>query len=58
MFDSVKNAFHRCMGGVSRRELFLRGGLASMLPALLRSPRPAFAAPAATAGRLQLGPEI
>jgi L-seryl-tRNA(Ser) seleniumtransferase len=57
MFDFMKSAFHRCMGGVSRRELFLRGGLASIVPAFLGS-RSAFAAPAATAGRLQLGPEI
>jgi len=58
MLNSMKNTFRRYLGGFSRRELFLRGGLASLAPAFLGSSRSASAAPPATAGRLQLGPDI
>ena len=49
MFGSVKSA-------LARRDLFKRGGLAAAAQALFGS-RPAAATPA-TAGRLQLGPDI
>jgi len=51
MFDSLKDVFHR-------RELFRRGGLLSAAPAFLSAPRRASAAAPATAGKLQLGPDI
>src|SRR5947208_3688054 len=53
----MKDAFDQCMNGLSRRELFRRGGL---LPAVafLGASRAASAATPATAGKLQLGPDI
>src|SRR6266478_2891642 len=58
MFDSMKNVFHQYLGGLSRRELFRRGGLLSAVPAFLGASRSAAAATPVTAGKLQLGPDI
>jgi uncharacterized pyridoxal phosphate-dependent enzyme len=53
MFQSMRAAF----GNLSRRDLFRKGGLLATAPALFNS-RSASAAVPATAGRLQLGPDI
>jgi L-seryl-tRNA(Ser) seleniumtransferase len=55
MIRSVKNAVQ---GILSRRDLFRRTGLIAAGPALLSGPRPASAAVPATAGKLQLNPDI
>jgi hypothetical protein len=57
MFDSMKNVFHEYLGGLSRRDLFRRGGLLSAAPAFLSASRSASAAVPLTAGKLQIGPE-
>ncbi len=53
MFDSVKNM----LSNLNRRDLFRRGSLLAAAPALL-GPRPAAAAVPASAGKLQLNPDI
>jgi len=58
MFHSMKDVFDRYLYGLSRRELFRRGGLLSALPAFLGASRSASAATPVTAGKLQLGPDI
>jgi uncharacterized pyridoxal phosphate-dependent enzyme len=57
MLDSVKGVFGSRWAGLSRRELFRRGGLLGGVPAFLGLSRAAQATPAA-AGKLQLGPDI
>ena len=57
MFDSMRNVFHDYLGKVSRRDLFRRGGLLAA-PAMLGGARTAKAAAPATAGKLQLTPDI
>jgi uncharacterized pyridoxal phosphate-dependent enzyme len=51
MFDSMRKAF-------DRRHLLRRGGMLAATQALLGGSRPAAAATPATAGKLQLGPDI
>ena len=58
MFHSMKDVFDQYLKGLSRRELFQRGGLLSALPAFLGASRAASAASPATAGKLQLGPDV
>ncbi len=58
MFDSLRGTIDRYFGGLSRRELFRRGGILATVPAILGISRNASAAVPATAGKLQLGPEI
>src|SRR5260370_1741982 len=58
VFYSVKDVFDQYLKGLSRRELFPRGGLLSALPAFLGASRAASAASPATAGKLQLGPDV
>jgi L-seryl-tRNA(Ser) seleniumtransferase len=58
MFDSAKGAFAQYLGSLNRRELFRRGGLLTAIPAFLGTSRTASAATPATAGKLQLGPDI
>ena len=55
MFHSIKSAFEQYLGGLTRRDLFRRGGLMAAAPAFLRHRR-ADAAPAA--GGLRIGPDI
>jgi L-seryl-tRNA(Ser) seleniumtransferase len=55
MIRSMKNAVH---GIFSRRDLFRRGGLIAAGPTLLSGPHAASAAVPATAGKLQLTPDI
>jgi L-seryl-tRNA(Ser) seleniumtransferase len=55
VFDSMKSVFDEYLGGLSRRDLFRRGGLLAAVPAFLRGPR-AEAAPAS--GGLRVGPDI
>src|SRR3954467_13756389 len=57
MLDSVKGVFGSRLAGLSRRELFRRGGLLGGVPGFLGMSRTAQASPAA-AGKLQLGPDI
>jgi uncharacterized pyridoxal phosphate-dependent enzyme len=57
MFHFVKDVFDQYLNGISRRDLFRRGGLLSAVPAFLGASRPASAAPA-TVGKLQLGSDI
>src|SRR3954447_17443491 len=57
MLDSVKGVFGSRWAGLSRRELFRRGGLLGGVPAFLGMSRAAQASPA-SAGKLQLGPDL
>ena len=58
MFQSVMRAFGDYLEGFSRRELFRSGGMAAAASAFLGSSRSASAAPPATVGKLQIGPQI
>jgi L-seryl-tRNA(Ser) seleniumtransferase len=55
MFHSMKSVFEQCLTGLSRRELFRRGGLLAAAPAFLRGSK-ASAAPAGSS--LRIGPDI
>jgi L-seryl-tRNA(Ser) seleniumtransferase len=57
MLASVKNVLGR-VGSLSRREWFRRGGVLSASTALFGPQRVASAAPPASAGKLQLGPDL
>lgn len=54
----MRNAFNESTNRVSRRKLFERGALLAATPAFLSGARPALAAAAATAGKLQIGSSI
>jgi uncharacterized pyridoxal phosphate-dependent enzyme len=58
MLDSMKNVVNQYLGGLSRRELFRRGGLLAASPGFLSLSRNASAATPAVAGKLQLNPDI
>jgi L-seryl-tRNA(Ser) seleniumtransferase len=58
MLDSMKNVVNQYLGGLSRRELFRRGGLLAASPGFLSLSRSASAATPAVAGKLQLNPDI
>ena len=55
MLQSMKDAVAQYVGGLSRRELFLRGGMLAAAPALFRGSEAA-AAPAS--GGLRVGPDV
>ena len=55
MVSSVKQAFGRCLGKFSRRDLFRRGSILAAAPALFESAAQAAPLPA-SAGKLQLVP--
>ncbi len=55
MFHSIKNAFGHYTGGLSRRQLFRRGGLVAAIPAFFRGSQAA--APPVGKG-LRIGPDI
>ena len=58
MLDSMRNVVNQYLGGLSRRELFRRGGLLAASTGLLSLSRSASAAAPAVAGKLQLNPDI
>src|SRR5580704_3925874 len=58
MLDSMKGAINQYLGGLTRRELFRRGGRLAAVPGVLALSQNAPAAVPATAGKLQLGPDI
>jgi L-seryl-tRNA(Ser) seleniumtransferase len=58
MLSSMKNVFDQYLGGLSRRDLFRRGGLLAAVPAFLGPSRSASAASPMTVGKLQIGPDI
>ena len=53
---SVRETLGQYLGGLSRRDLFRRGSLVAAAPAFLGKSAAAAPAPAAAAGKLQLGP--
>ena len=58
MLDTMRNAVGHYLGSLSRRELLRRGSLLASAPAVLGLSRSASAAVPATAGKLQLSPDI
>jgi len=58
MLDFMRNAVGHYLGNLSRRELLRRGSLLASTPAVLGLSRSASAAVPATAGKLQLSPDI
>ena len=58
MFHSVKGAIGDYLGSLNRRELFRRGSMLAAIPGVLGLSRSASAAVPATAGKLQLNPDI
>jgi uncharacterized pyridoxal phosphate-dependent enzyme len=58
VLDSMRNVVNQYLGGLSRRELFRRGGLLAASTGLLSLSRSASAAAPAVAGKLQLNPDI